>query len=242
VSRRFVLLDTPGAFNPARIRGLVRWHAANKIESTDGTAVGEWRDIKSDGDFAQATATKQPTWKANILGGKPALRFDVTDDQLLGGAGLRMSTFSVFLAVANITLGLSARHLVGEYMATGDQREWRVYKNAADEVHLAISSNGTTLGTSETGLGKVAGDGIYVATYDGATASLWKNGGTADTLSIASMHDGGVANLAIGDVEATGEPAGTDYLELAIYNRAVTDTERNRLQRYFARKYGFTLT
>ena len=52
-----------------------------------GQSVGMWKVAPANAtNFVQATATNQPTYQTNVLNGKPVVRFDGSNDQLLFSA------------------------------------------------------------------------------------------------------------------------------------------------------------
>src|SRR5689334_16189447 len=79
LAMRAPLLD---GFTPQRIGGLVLWLAADRITGlADGAAIVTWTDLSGTGhDATQATGSKQPLYKTNILNGLPGALFDGTDD------------------------------------------------------------------------------------------------------------------------------------------------------------------
>src|SRR5262245_37132262 len=80
-ARRFA--GASKAFTPADVSGLVVWLRADALGLNDGDPVGTWTDGSGNGrDLTQATAAKKPTYKTNIVNGKPVVRFDGVDDRL----------------------------------------------------------------------------------------------------------------------------------------------------------------
>ena len=52
-----------------------------------GQSVGMWKVAPANAtNFVQATAVNQPTYQTNVINGKPAVRFDGSNDQLLFSA------------------------------------------------------------------------------------------------------------------------------------------------------------
>src|SRR5687768_11145672 len=72
---------------PSDIAGLKLWLKADAITGlADGDPVTTWADSSGEGnDFTQGTAGNKPIYKTSILFGLPVVRFDGTDDVLLGG-------------------------------------------------------------------------------------------------------------------------------------------------------------
>ena len=74
----------------APVPGMTYWLDASDLASlTKGgdNKVSQWSDRSGNSrHFAQATATLQPLYVPDALGGKPAVRFDGADDQLVFGS------------------------------------------------------------------------------------------------------------------------------------------------------------
>jgi hypothetical protein len=76
-------------------------------------------------------------------------------------------------------------------------------------------------------------DGVLVAEADVHGGNALGSGGArfgfVGVGSVAGSFDGSVA---------AGTFFGSDLAEIAIYNRALTETERDQLETYFAQRYG----
>ena len=69
-------------FLPSDLTGLMLWYDASQESFSDNDPVGTWTDWSGNGSHAtQATTGSKPTFKTNIINGKPALYF-TTDDYL----------------------------------------------------------------------------------------------------------------------------------------------------------------
>jgi len=83
-------------YDPNSFGGLQLWLRADKISGkVDNDPITTWFDLSGNGNDAAET-TNPPTYKTNILNGKPAVRFDGTSDILT------LST-SLFSGDVNIT-------------------------------------------------------------------------------------------------------------------------------------------
>ena len=91
--------------NPAS--GYVAWFKADAITGlSDGDSVGAWDDSgPNNKDATQATDSLKPVYKANLVGGLPAVRFDGINDRLVSptGAGMWGMT-NHFTAIAVVRL------------------------------------------------------------------------------------------------------------------------------------------
>ena len=69
-----------GGISPSDISGLTLWMKADQLSLNDGDPVSTWTDQSSNHlSFAQGTAGAKPTYKTNIVNGKPAVLFDGGD-------------------------------------------------------------------------------------------------------------------------------------------------------------------
>lgn len=86
---------------------------------------------------------------------------------------------------------------------------------------------------------------LFSSTYDGTTESLRQNGYTPSTRSVSGTIDNGDAtrkDLVIGgsSVYWPYQNFPGQIAEVLIYNRALTDTERQQAETYLANKYGIS--
>jgi hypothetical protein len=94
---------------PDQIAGLKLWLKADSLSLSDGDPVSTWADSSGNGnDATQGTAGLRPLYKTNIVGGKPVVRFDGTDDYL-ALTGLNLTDFTAFVVYQtsgnNVLLG-----------------------------------------------------------------------------------------------------------------------------------------
>jgi len=73
------------AFSPASIAGLQLWLKADAITGlNDGDPVATWSDSSGNGrDATQSTPANRPTYKVNIVNGRPVVRFAAANSQSL---------------------------------------------------------------------------------------------------------------------------------------------------------------
>jgi hypothetical protein len=73
---------TSTPFTPRSLQGLSLWLAADAVTGVSNLSpVASWPDQSGQGNHAtQATGGRQPLYIASAVNGRPALRFDATDD------------------------------------------------------------------------------------------------------------------------------------------------------------------
>src|ERR1017187_602338 len=83
------------SWDPSAISGLTGWWKADTLALSDGAAVSRWTATAGPA-LAQATGTKQPIYKTNIINGLPVVRFNGTSDMMAAGSAIA-NTAMVFV-------------------------------------------------------------------------------------------------------------------------------------------------
>lgn len=220
---------SPGGFAPSQIPGLKLWFNAGALSLNNNDPVSSWTDLSGQGNHAtQATGTKQPTYKTNVLNGRPVVRFDGVDDYLQTAAfSAPLSQPSTMFVVCSFS-GLSDTATDG---LTAGAR------------HLLVQSGATTVGISAgTYLSYTdaspSGVSIWSALYNGTTSELYRNGASKAAGNAGTNQ---LAGLTIGADHRA--PAAADYIqgdmpEIILYNRALSASERRTVEQYLGRRYG----
>src|SRR3990167_2153597 len=110
---------------PTEIPGLMFYSDASYITGlNDGDSVTTWNDLSGNGNHAtQATASQKPIYKVNIINGKPVVRLDSVDDNLIvtNGAALFRNKpgATVFAVVLFNALTATRRYFQAETNAPG---------------------------------------------------------------------------------------------------------------------------
>ncbi len=231
---------------------------------TDGSTLGTKTDQSGNGfHAAQGTAARQAVFRADGIGGKPALEYDGVDDYY----PLPAAALSMFQAVGGGTLLVVATD-TGNLTATTNRRPIFVSRGSTSgAARIAVShvSTGGTAMISELAARRLDGDTAGViggtATSNSPVVRLgmveWSNsvgvhykngdleGQKSPFLTAGLTSD--TASLAI-NVGANGRAAdsnlgnfwkGRSSLE-AGWNRVLTDTERGAIAKYVQDTYGIT--
>jgi len=215
---RFLDGQTPP---PLRASGLKMWVEADVGVTTVGGAVSSWADQSGNGnDLVQATASTRPLLVAGEANGHPVIRLDGVGDFLSFTS--RLTTMRTIFWV----IRRSPSATPGYRMLLGDTSVGGTYDFSSDGTTKIWSSNFTSANIR--------------------SGSTWLNGalinGTTTerptSLSVLSV-------VTTGDVRAAtiSKDRGGDYswwgdiAALIIYDRALTDTERQMIEGYLASKY-----
>lgn len=210
------------------ITGLKLWVDASMIPQADSSAVTQWNDLSGNGFHAtQGTSAKQPTLKTNILNGLPIVRFDGVDDFLAHTYDNNSQPFTCF-AIAKRSAGPVAYQNIiqaGNPLITArllSSANWGAYFTADKPSSYSIDGVFTIMSLvcrSNTDI-----DFVTNGTLEASAGGAWFYG---------------AARKAIG----AGTNTGADYLtgdiaEILVYNRALSTSERRRIEKYLSIKWG----
>jgi hypothetical protein len=215
----------------------VLWLDAGQLNGlADGASVSRWPDRSGAGFVAtQTISARQPVYLADVLNGRPVVDFDGVDDyltitaSLVGGGRARTVAFvarpNVVAATGIMDLGDGSR-TGGAFMITPETAVrvgvgYRIWRNA--------------LPTARASVGVVILNGKSTDNLAG-----WIDGsplGVASTVT-TSINTKGVTTIG----SWTASPIGPynfagDIAELIVYDRALSTTERQQIERYLASKY-----
>ena len=223
------------------------WLKADAGVTTNASGgVTGWADQSGqNNNAAQSDDTMAPQWVAGALNGKPALRFDGTQDYLevADAPSLEIVGDLSTFAVVNFTDYANYREIWGKTAGAGGNlpapTDW--YLVQATGVSRVYRGDGTA-----TGLGSVdsnrplrAGDYLVLGfEMEGTTLTQYANGFPIGSGTItAPLADGGTA-LRIGSREDLFTKMKGDIAELLIYDSALAEADRNKVFDYLKNKYG----
>lgn len=195
-----------------------RWRAGT-LSLVDGAAVTNWAPSAGNVTLS-AAGSAQPTYISSAINGQPAVRFDGVDDKLAGSADFLPQPVSIFAAVK---LDVSKNtHMV--YNAEGIE----LYAEA-----------GTWRGWGGSGIG----DGPVLTSA--ATCAIWVANGGSSILDVnGTQLLGSVAGIGhnsavtVGDYSSGGYGLKGDIAEIAVYQRALAQSEIAMLRAYSSARYG----
>lgn len=238
-----------GAFSPASISGLALWFAAHlETGFNDDDAVATWTDRSGNGRNAtQATGTKRPLYKTNIISGKPVLRFDNTDDCLTTAAIDFSGTAGLTLFVVTVNITSATDRIIFETSATaatnaGAIQLFRATANTVSASHRGGSSSSFTTTGTVTSAATVMSS-IFDRSLATNEVTIWLNGSTAGTRvnnNQAGNHGNHAANIGSRNNGAS-LPLGGDIAEIILYDTALSSDNRLLVERYLGAKYGITV-
>lgn len=227
---------------PADISGLAFWVAADfgtyqdtsrtTPATADGDPLGGWvnRAPISPIHPSQSSTSNKPTLRTNVVAGKPVIRFDGSDDDLiLDGlnAGSNTTWFFVVKPSSTSPIGIfDSAAGVGDVWRNYNSGQWD-WHDAEPQFNLGLADTNAVLLEFRTRLTPTR---EVVYHRNGTLVSVNTNADTAamawGTVRLGSINGGGA-----------GRYAG-DLAEMVIYNRVLQSDEQETVRRLLKSKYG----
>lgn len=248
---RVAAFPTAETAEPDQIAGLNLWLAADRITGVaDSGAVSSWTDLSPAGNNAtQGTGSAQPTYRtgANGLGGRPAVVFDGTGDWLAAnGLATVFSGTDKPLSVIVVMDTTAYDDDPTCLWSAGNSGTTTPYQNldfrTTPSYRVGKRDDGNT--GADTAQGTPNTNPTIVSyVHTGVAVSLFANGATVINAAASNV---GATTLNRFTLGAFGRTAAEDFYngriaEVCAYDAAISTANRQRLERYLARKYGITL-
>lgn len=246
---RLLVPRATGISSPLVISGCIGWYdsldltamAANS-DGTGAVAVGDqvgwWKDKSATGaTVTQSIAANRPTLTAGQVGGRAALKFDGSNDNLSSANYTAQNSLSGLTRI----LILQNAAFAGGYVT-------RVWNGGGDGLYIQSSAirqyvsadtnytaHATPSGTNALALG------VYSFRYGSSAMSLRVNGaaisGTVNG-TIPATTGAGTPTLHIGSNIGANLFYNGVVAEYIIYNRTLSDAELTRAEAYLKKKWG----
>ena len=246
-----LLRPTASGFNPKSIANLGLWLDASADSSLtfNATTVSEWRDLSGNGrHFAQGTGASQPG--TGTLNGRRVL--STTGSQFMTGNAASLEILrnvpGATIIVAGSLSGSDAQNLVHVSSGT-NAAQARALMGRNNAVGGFCAAGRRLDANSFAGAGYSAGTGsdVYTSLLDYANSDAFVfAGGTQQASNTSFQTDGNTSDTASLGASLFGTPLGANLGtatlgEVLIYARALSATERQRVERYLGRKWGITV-
>lgn len=208
----------------APVPGMIYWLDAGDLGSLSrgvDNKVSQWNDRSGNGrHFAQTDAARQPLYVADALSGKPAVRFDGSDDRLVLPGSTSPQT--VFI-VNRVVTGGGLRGLWG--------------LNQADKgIRMSSATTWQHPGNGDD-FSNPAGSVIYV----NGVATNVLTAGAAHLLTVARSVSTTFSATGLGDYfyvsGVAPRPWGGDIAEVLVYGRALMPDEQQQVEAYLTQKW-----
>jgi len=224
------------------IGGLVLHLDADAITGlNDGDKVATWEDLSGEGnDATQATEANRPTYKTDILNGKPVVRFDGSGSYMIGpGSPFNVDEISIFHVAVWDTTSRSGRTLLTR---DNGNRQFAIYHINNTNIRFWAMVKGSWVGSGyDTSFGPVVGRPYIIHGEKNLNDQLLYIDGVEKytTAHSGALDSGGTIPLYIGHSPrySPGYFSG-DFAEILIYSRALSDSEREDVKQYLIGKWG----
>jgi hypothetical protein len=225
--------DLPPQYVPVPVSDkLVAWHSADEITGiADGAKIPQWNDQSGTGNHAtQGTDGDRPTYRTNRQNGLPAVDF-VSFDSLVSNVS-SSSLDETIVAVIDIDTSSDTHAIINAPVEQG--RLLRVEAttrllglwNLNPVANLAVSSVAVPVDIPT----------IVSSTLNPTWAKVGVNGTTTAPASHSTTLDPGLTSVIGLRSSVPHQFNGTIY-ELMVFQPALTDRERQRVEGYLAHKY-----
>lgn len=230
--------------DPRSISGLAVWLAADKITGlVDGAAVSSWSDASGNGNTAaQATGANQPVYKTGIISGMPVVRFDGVNDflKIADSGTYKVTRLTVFIVSRTTVLNTNSKAMISYPHAvthTSPFYRWALVPHSRP--NFDVYSNGAiTTGSAEVrGFVSSQLGPALLWSFDTRAAKVWKDGILFIDGADADQTYPNAVGICMGADNTGADPWGGDIAEVLVYNRQLTDTERQTVEVYLAEKY-----
>jgi hypothetical protein len=222
-------------FSPKTLTGLLVWMDANDSSTyTIATGVSEWRDKSGNGrSFIQGVGNNQPIISATKQNGKSLLEFDGGNDQLQATGN--------WLQIASCTLFAAYRRTGGAYGGI------LTSSGSSDNSPgiLVDSSRGSMRGYANQAYENVgAADSFHIVsgTVTSGTVVTYTNGTQASTTAVSGSLGVDQTTTSIGTYRQAASNFFAGYIgEILAWNRVLTTTERQTVERWLGKRWGVTV-
>ena len=213
--------------------GLQYWFKADAIQGLANAApVTAWTDSAAGATVSQVDPLQQPTYRTNVINGKPVVRFD-GGDRLFRADSIADTTITGFF-VCNKTgdvaefktlfrldefialQRLDSTDLWGAYTTTTLNSTVQLTSTFKVLTVVANANQDYILGTN--------GTDVAVSNSNSVGAN------SSDTIGIGGEFAGTIVQAMIGDIA-----------EIVIYNRILSASERDLVEKYLGSKYGIVI-
>jgi hypothetical protein len=238
-----LLRPTASGFTPRNISGLLAWWDTQVPSSYDiATGVSVWRDLSGNGHtVSQSITNNQPS--LNTINGRTAFSFDGTNDDLAAATPILTTThtgqFSTFV-VYQLATGSGN---LGYFWANGTSGEGFGFLAELPDVSLRYG----IVATSPSFLSAARANNvpqIVGFTHNNQVGRFSLDGVLGSNITTTSTTSPATANMLIGN-RPTNVASAAYYPgrlgSVLIYNRALSVTERQRVERWLGQRWGITV-
>jgi probable HAF family extracellular repeat protein len=208
------------------------WLKADALTGlTNAATVGTWYDSSGFGiNATQSTSANMPTYRTNVLGGYPVVRFNGTNSYL------NFTNFMTNFSQAEMFVVLRAT----TNLPSATKNAWAFGSNSKHGYYPDTSGNikDDFASTNQNSLGIPAQSITQFVLYD-ATGNNTNWAGRINGLVLASTSVNTFGYSTAPKLGASSAAFAGDMSEIMIFNRTLAEAERDSVGGYLATKYGF---
>lgn len=220
-------------WQPTNITGCKLWLKADAGITKDGSDyVSSWADQSGNGnDATQGTGDYQPLWSGNTLNGKPVVVFDGINDYLNNISFTLNQPMTIFVVWKCQNLGIT-----GTVLDSYDATDRIVFYQRSDnktEIYAGVSLNYSNPSPfSNYILSSTLVNSVNTNIYEEGVLKNTGNAGSNDMVGYTIGESGIYLSSYLNG----------DIAEIIIYNTALSDSNRQNVERYLDFKYNITGT
>lgn len=222
---------------PLAISGYALWLDSEFSQITlDGSGLVEgWKGVGNGPIAAQTSAANRPSYVTNTLNGKPAIRFDGSND------GLNLGNLShLFPTAATVIIVARVQDATYNLFSTANASTARWNDGSGNSNLFAFTSTIQNSFIASTASSGADFNGTFVYTLRVSTAfglELRKNGVQVGYKATGFTYSSGSAYVLGSTVDGTTAPLNGDIHAVAMFNRVLSDKEARTMEEYFAWRY-----
>lgn len=225
-----------GGWTPASLPGLQAWYLANTLSGADGSTITSWPD--SSGNGFTATASGAATKQTNIINGKSIVRLAQTLDKKrfsMSSSLMNGATAGFYGAVANVTADPTSDPDNGPILGNfGNPSRWPTTNGNI------LEGFGTSSFKTVNPTPSLTSFRMYSARTAASSYKIHLDGTEIFTTGTNTVGFGSSTTKYIGASEDLGNHLKGDIAEIVICNQALSDSDREKLEGYFAHSYALT--
>ena len=214
---------------------LVAWYDASLGITLNGADVSDWLDQSGNGNhLAQTTAVQQPLFIASDadFNNNPSVEGDGVEERILratfvGGAISQPNTIVAVYKFANVT----GTEVLFDAGAGTDRHIFTAIGAQGNMSNGPLSENIHT---------EDANPHILMTLWNGASSNSWHDG--TETIPAGTLGALEYNGVTLFDANSLTNPADVKIAEFIVYNKDLSDVEKNLIGNHLAVKYGTTWT
>jgi hypothetical protein len=245
-----ILRSNPSLPVPMSKVGLKLWASAfdpanNGTQPANGSAISSLIGKGVSGiALNQGTGANQPSFVSSAQNGKPAVRFDGTNDFVQSNAASLAvtSSFSIYAICKLSSASNTNQAILSKGNSSGDPDYLMMLNNGGVDNKLAFY-NGSAFVTSVNTISNTAAFNIYTLTWNNVSPGMYINGVVSGVSGIMVSPSTVGGNFVLGGQGASGTVNffNGDMLDVLVYNLAHSASDVADIVNFFANFYGLNL-